>query len=269
MKWTTLSLTTGSDIVGELEGRLGANAGPFVVDGFGELRDPVLWPRTEADERTETQLTGIWDLVSLRGAGDTPSTVTLVALLCRQSQQGPESRGGVLAGGAVVSATIRVGAGTDAAQPSQPPPRLQPVVPLQAALPVVPTPTPRPAEAAPAPRAALITPPPAAQAIAPPAASTPGAVASGGASSPAFGSSGTLPKRPAAVDTSVESYPEEGDIANHFAFGRCTVVSSDGERLRLQQERDGRVREVALSMLRVGSPEMVDGKRHWELARKN
>jgi hypothetical protein len=263
MKWTTLSLTTGSDIVGELEGRLGANAGPFVVEGFGELRDPVLWPRTEDDQRTEIQLTGVWDLVSLRGAGETPSSVTLVALLCRQSQQGPETRGGVLAGGSIVSAKIRIGAGSDNAQQSQPPPRSQPpLVALQAAAPVVPTPTPRPAEAAPAPPPALavVTPPPAAH-VAPPAPA--------GAPSPAFGSSGTLPKRPAAVDTSVESYPEEGDIANHFAFGRCTVVSSDGERLRLQQERDGRVREVALSMLRVGSPVMVDGKRHWELARKN
>jgi hypothetical protein len=38
----------------------------------------------------------------------------------------------------------------------------------------------------------------------------------------------------------------------------------------LQQERDGRVREVALSMLKLNRPTVgEDGKRHWELGRKN
>lgn len=78
-----------------------------------------------------------------------------------------------------------------------------------------------------------------------------------------------MPKRPTVVTTSVETYPEEGDRVNHFAFGQCTVLVSDGERLRLQQDKDSRVREVALSMLRVSEPQMIDGKRHWDLARKN
>lgn len=265
MKWTTLTLPSGSDIVGELEGRLGSTTGPHLIDGFGELRDPVLWPRTDGGDRTEVQLAGIWDLVSLRGAGESATSLTLVALLCRQSASGPETRGGVLAGGSVVSATMRLGSGTDA-PPSQPPPRSQPVAALQAAAPVVPTPTPRPAEAAPP-----VAPPPAPSA--PAIGTTPPAppVATGSSpAAPVFGSSGTLPKRPVTVTSSEESYPEEGDTVTHFAFGRCTVASSDGERLRLQQERDGRVREVALSMLKLKPPTVgEDGKRHWELGRKN
>jgi hypothetical protein len=67
-----------------------------------------------------------------------------------------------------------------------------------------------------------------------------------------------------------ESYPEEGDRVTHFAFGACTVVGSDGERIRLQQDRDSRVREVALSMLKLEAPTMnAEGVRHWVLGRKN
>jgi hypothetical protein len=59
-----------------------------------------------------------------------------------------------------------------------------------------------------------------------------------------------------------ESYPEEGD--------RVTHVGSDGERIRLQQDRDSRVREVALSMLKLEAPTMnAEGVRHWVLGRKN
>ena len=86
----------------------------------------------------------------------------------------------------------------------------------------------------------------------------------------AHSANANMPKRPVAKDDSVESYPEEGDVVTHFQFGRCNVVYSDGERLRLQQDKDGRVREVALSMLRIGDPTMSEaGKREWELARKN
>ena len=68
----------------------------------------------------------------------------------------------------------------------------------------------------------------------------------------------------------MEQYPEEGDTVTHFTFGRCTVLFSDGERLRLQQERDGRVREVALSMLRIKDPIQTEGgPKHWDLERKN
>ena len=79
-----------------------------------------------------------------------------------------------------------------------------------------------------------------------------------------------MPKRPITRNSGPEQYPEEGDSVTHFAFGRCTVLFSDGERLRLQQERDGRVREVALSMLKMQDPTATEnGRRHWDLLRKN
>jgi predicted DNA-binding protein with PD1-like motif len=64
-------------------------------------------------------------------------------------------------------------------------------------------------------------------------------------------------------------YPEPGDLVNHFHFGECEVVSSDGDRIRLRQGPDGRVREVALSMLRIEAPTVHEsGARHFQLARK-
>jgi hypothetical protein len=62
-----------------------------------------------------------------------------------------------------------------------------------------------------------------------------------------------MPQRPARpgkieVDAPV---PEPGDVVDHFAFGRCDVIKSDGDRLHLRVHKDGRVREIALEMLRV------------------
>jgi hypothetical protein len=63
--------------------------------------------------------------------------------------------------------------------------------------------------------------------------------------------------------------PEVGDWVQHFAFGLCEVLTSEGDRLRI---RDGegvrRVREVALSMLRVSGPTEEDGKRVFKLTRR-
>lgn len=68
-----------------------------------------------------------------------------------------------------------------------------------------------------------------------------------------------------------ESYPEPGDLVNHFHFGECTIIESDGDRIRLRQEKDGRVRDVSLTMLRIEPPtvDAATGKRHFQLARKN
>jgi hypothetical protein len=67
-----------------------------------------------------------------------------------------------------------------------------------------------------------------------------------------------------------DEYPEVGDHVMHFHFGECTVVSSDGDRIRLQQDRDGRVREVALAMLKIDPPTVLaGGKRHFKLGRKH
>ena len=68
-----------------------------------------------------------------------------------------------------------------------------------------------------------------------------------------------------------EIYPEMTDLVNHFSFGDCEVVSSDGERIRLRQIKDGRVREVSLEMLKIERPTIdpVTNKRSFKLARKN
>lgn len=68
-----------------------------------------------------------------------------------------------------------------------------------------------------------------------------------------------------------EIYPEVGDRATHFHFGECTIISSDGERIRLRQERDGRIREVSLDMLRIEPPttDGGTGQRTFLLSRKH
>lgn len=79
-----------------------------------------------------------------------------------------------------------------------------------------------------------------------------------------------LPARPNRPRDDVEVYPEVGDLVSHFHFGECSVLSSDGDRIRLRQERDGRVREVSLTMLRIEAPTTdAEGRRHFHLARKN
>jgi predicted DNA-binding protein with PD1-like motif len=80
------------------------------------------------------------------------------------------------------------------------------------------------------------------------------------------------PARPARHQVeAAEVYPETGDLVSHFHFGECEVLSSDGERIRLRQEKDGRVREVSLAMLKIESPTVdpASGKRHFKLARKH
>lgn len=79
------------------------------------------------------------------------------------------------------------------------------------------------------------------------------------------------PRREKPVDDPSESYPEVGDIATHFHFGECKVISSDGDKIRLQQLKDLRVREVALSALRTElvMEDPTTHQRHFKLLRKN
>ncbi|WP_437808386.1 PPC domain-containing DNA-binding protein [Sorangium sp. So ce1078] len=133
-----------------------------------------------------------------------------------------------------------------------------------------PTRTAPPAQAAEPPRA--MAPAPAAEplraapvaAVAEPARAAPAASIAEPAAMP-------LPQRPVRPRQEEESYPEVGDSVTHFHFGECTVISSDGERIRLRQERDGRVREVSLTMLRIEPPTVdpANGRKHFRLARKN
>ena len=66
-----------------------------------------------------------------------------------------------------------------------------------------------------------------------------------------------------------EHIPEAGDLVQHFAFGLCEVLTSDGERLRIRDlEGPKRAREVALSMLKVMAPTDSDGKKLFQLVRR-
>jgi hypothetical protein len=76
--------------------------------------------------------------------------------------------------------------------------------------------------------------------------------------------------RPAAVAEESPGFiaPEVGDTVEHFAFGACEVIKSDGERLHLKLDRDSRVKEISLEMLRV-TPLPSDGPhRRYKLDRK-
>ncbi|WP_394830940.1 hypothetical protein LVJ94_30980 [Pendulispora rubella] len=63
-------------------------------------------------------------------------------------------------------------------------------------------------------------------------------------------------------------FPEAGDLVDHFAFGRCEVLKSDGDRLHLRVGKDGRIREIALEMLRVQQLPEEGDKRRFRLERK-
>lgn len=82
----------------------------------------------------------------------------------------------------------------------------------------------------------------------------------------------TPPTRPAKPqEDTVETYPDVNDLVNHFHFGECEVMGSDGERIKLRQIKDGRMREVALAMLKIEGPstDAATGKRQFKLSRKN
>jgi hypothetical protein len=73
------------------------------------------------------------------------------------------------------------------------------------------------------------------------------------ASAPTLSLAQAIPTRPmkpvtAEVETLV---PDAGDRCEHFAFGSCEVVKSDGDRLHLRLGKDGRIKEIALEMLKV------------------
>ncbi len=96
-----------------------------------------------------------------------------------------------------------------------------------------------------------------------------------GAQARSTGEGGTMPApirpprqaRPGAdLDAPV---PDPGDIVEHFAFGLCDVLKSDGDRLHLRVHKDGRIREIALEMLRVARlDDTPAGTRHFKLERR-
>ncbi len=62
--------------------------------------------------------------------------------------------------------------------------------------------------------------------------------------------------------------PEAGDSVEHFAFGTGDVVKSDGDRLHIRVGKEGKIREIALEMLKVTPLENDGEKRRFRLERK-
>lgn len=64
--------------------------------------------------------------------------------------------------------------------------------------------------------------------------------------------------------------PERGDRVQHFAFGLCDVLMSDGESLRIRNVAGtGRIREIRLEKLIVLAPSIRDGRRVFKLVRSD
>jgi hypothetical protein len=78
------------------------------------------------------------------------------------------------------------------------------------------------------------------------------------------------PVRPPDREEEEQIVPEAGDVVEHFAFGRCEVVKTDGDRLHVRLGKDGRIKEIALEMLKVSPLPLEEGQttRHYKLARK-
>jgi predicted DNA-binding protein with PD1-like motif len=81
---------------------------------------------------------------------------------------------------------------------------------------------------------------------------------------------GAIPPRPARPQRAPDEglMPDAGDIVEHFAFGRSEVVKSDGDRLHLRIGKDGRIKEIALEMLKVTPLEADGPQRRFRLDRK-
>jgi predicted DNA-binding protein with PD1-like motif len=256
----------------------------------GVLADVELRVLGRAEPRT---LAGPLHVVALEGSiglanGDV--SCGLRAVLARETDSGLETLAGEITSARVVAfealvialdeatATRQRHAATgvwllDAVTPNAPSPKAPAVdVPVAASAlaPVVAAATGAPAPAAPAP------PPP----VAPSATSSDAWAAAAKASEeatraarPAQGYGGPIPQRPARPvldDDDDQPVPDPGDVVEHFAFGRCEVIKSDGDRLHVRLGKEGRVKEIALEMLRVTPLPLEEGQtsRHYKLARK-
>lgn len=135
-------------------------------------------------------------------------------------------------------------------------------------------PAPAPAAARPAPAPAAIAAPSPPAPAAPAVTVAPSEPALPPKPKPSSTFSGTaMPAKPvkaAVVEEEEQPYPDAGDVVEHFAFGTCEVVKSDGDRLHLRLGKDGRVKEIALEMLKVTPIPPVEGAtgKHYKLDRR-
>lgn len=78
------------------------------------------------------------------------------------------------------------------------------------------------------------------------------------------------PFKPVKAEEEEQAVPEPGDLVEHFAFGRCEVVKTDGDRLHVRLGKDGRIKEIALEMLKVTPLAGLEGAsgKHYRLDRR-
>lgn len=260
---------------------------------LGRLRDEVVlagWMRASGvlhdvkiraiGANAPRTLTGALQAITIEGSvglsqGDV--TVGLRAVLSRETDNGLETIAGEIVEARVgalevvvtafdeVTATRQAGpggvwlldpTGSQQARPAPAPPAPAPSAPAAPAAPA----SPEPAPIAPA----AIASPPSDPELTKPSPPKP---------SPTFMSAAIPPRpvKPASTMPDEEQiYPDAGDVVEHFAFGRCEVVKSDGDRLHLRLGKDGRIKEIALEMLKVTPLPPVEGAagRHFKLDRK-
>jgi predicted DNA-binding protein with PD1-like motif len=266
-----------------------AQAESAFITGVGALEaaEIALYDQATKSYGRARRIEGGCEVVSLSGNAallDGAPTVRLSAVLARETELGLETFAGQLVWARAFSLELDVTAFDDV--------RLHRVadertgLPALAARPVVveASATAHPAPAAPAaPTAPVHRPPVVTSAPEPHVVAAPSpppapahhhvsAIPLPAPASPPLGDGPVVPAhRPMRARDEPETYPELGDSVNHFHFGDCTVVGSDGDRIKLRQDgKDGRVREVALAMLKVGAPTTTaDGRRHFMLLRKN
>lgn len=227
------------------------------------------------------KLAGPIQVISLEGSiglanGDV--TCGLRAVLARETESGLETIAGEIVEARVVAAEVIITAlddvtatrtldaagvwlldpsgGGNAARPAAP------AAPAPAPAPPPPAPAPAATWAEATKAAATPEPEPPKPAPPPPAAPKPSATYSAAAMPP-------RPVKPQTVDDNTV-YPEQGDAVEHFAFGRCEVVKSDGDRLHIRLGKDGRIKEISTDMLKITElePEPGSTTKRFKLDRK-
>ena len=282
-----------------------AEARSGFVRGVGALEaaEVAVYDQAKRSYRRSHRVEGGCEVIALEGnvaTLDGVTTVRLSAMLSREDELGMRAFGGQLVSARVFELELDVtvlddvslsrvaddATGLPALVARAAPTNAIPAPPAASAAP--PAAAVAPPAAAVAPTRASVAPPPPAAAFAPaiplPAAPPPverphdPPPAPAPAPAPAQMLDGArlgmgtavLPQKPMRARDDIEFYPDVGDRVTHFAFGDCMVIGSDGDRIRLQQEKDSRVREVALTMLKIEDPVMQDdGKRYFKLGRKH
>ena len=209
--------------------------------GGGTVADVVLRCIKPDGGLSDRHFSGTAQLISLEAyrLGSTVSAPSVV--IAREAEGGLETLAGTLVEARVVDVTLLV---VD----------LAPSATVQAAT--------APAATAPAPAPVVRETPPAAPAVTPRVGEAP---------REALGLSSPMPQRPARrteSDAPGTVVPDAGDVVEHFAFGMCDVLKTDGDRIHLRVQKDQRIKEIAPEMLRIVAIDLEGTPRRFRLERK-